>query len=456
MKTMRALTGFLFALLALTGCTIDIGNGSQLAGQRCFQDGDCAQRLVCNERVCVPSLSGGGSQNNANNVTLPDGGTLPDMGGPTDSGPGPGPDMLPPCMAGDRRCASISVVQICLDDGQVIEQECPGDSVCEAGACVPVGPECIDNDGDGYGRGCPRGPDCDDSNPRANPGMMESCFTSFDDNCDGQINEGCDPDGCCAGGCGDSEFCSQQCVCQPYDVTLCQYQNQPCAFEGDFNDGFFCAAFNPNNEPRCYGICQIDADDPDATCPEAGSVCAFDGDGQNGICLSPCGTNAAGESYGCGEPEMGCINIDIDQGDGICVPTNTDNELGDLCDPDYFFDCDEGLLCIQGFGNNGRCREACRPFAWNGMGTDCDRGHCLAFSAAIGVCYNDNMSSEGENCGPPQSACGEDAVGCYDFGDGNGQECLRVCRLDEGNADCVIPNQACTAFDPQQELGICF
>ncbi|MDZ7798525.1 MAG: C1 family peptidase [Patescibacteria group bacterium] len=33
--------------------------------------------------------------------------------------------------------------------------------------------------------------DCDDSNSNVNPGMEENCSTSYDDNCDGIINEGC-------------------------------------------------------------------------------------------------------------------------------------------------------------------------------------------------------------------------------------------------------------------------
>jgi hypothetical protein len=55
---------------------------------------------------------------------------------------------------------------------------------------------CQDTDGDGYGSPasplCPYpGLDCDDSNPDVNPGLAEVCSNRIDDNCDGQIDEGC-------------------------------------------------------------------------------------------------------------------------------------------------------------------------------------------------------------------------------------------------------------------------
>ncbi len=56
---------------------------------------------------------------------------------------------------------------------------------------------CLDFDGDSYSSflnpNCPFNPslDCDDSNPRVNPGQNEVCGNGLDDNCNGLVNEGC-------------------------------------------------------------------------------------------------------------------------------------------------------------------------------------------------------------------------------------------------------------------------
>lgn len=457
---MQLRIGAFFASLLLAGCGVDIGGGSQFAGQRCFQDSDCAGGLSCVERVCTPTFGGGpldpdAGNNTPNNVSNNENNQPPNnvdnnRPDPVDMGPDPRP-----CAPGERRCLSEGIAQICFEDGSIREEECAPDEFCEDGFCLDASPECRDNDRDGYGRGCRRGEDCNDRDPLINPGMPEFCGNRLDDNCDGAIDERCPPDGCCPNGCAPNEFCTDACVCQPFDQTVCQFQNQPCVNEGEFFNGYFCVAFTPGQEPRCWGICQINADDPDATCPDPTSVCAFDsGDGQNGICASTCDADAAGQRA-C-DQGLGCLQIEtLTSDDGICVPTNEDNQVGDFCDPDNIFDCADGLVCIQGFGGRGRCREACRPFANGGMGTDCDQGHCLPFSEGFGVCFPDNMSTEGENCGPQFTACNADAVGCYDAG--GSQQCLRLCRLSQGNDDCADPNQGCNQIDMNQtEIGVCF
>ncbi|MEX1369012.1 MAG: putative metal-binding motif-containing protein [Nannocystaceae bacterium] len=63
------------------------------------------------------------------------------------------------------------------------------------------GSACIDGDGDGYGEDCAAGPDCDDGNADINPGAGEAC-DGFDDNCDGEIDNGCEcPDDGVSGAC---------------------------------------------------------------------------------------------------------------------------------------------------------------------------------------------------------------------------------------------------------------
>jgi len=43
---------------------------------------------------------------------------------------------------------------------------------------------CVDVDGDGYGQGCAKGPDCDDTNPQRAPNLQDVC-DGIDNNCDG-------------------------------------------------------------------------------------------------------------------------------------------------------------------------------------------------------------------------------------------------------------------------------
>jgi hypothetical protein len=63
------------------------------------------------------------------------------------------------------------------------------------------GPNCADEDGDGYGDGCAQGEDCDDDDPDVNPSAPELC-DDLDQNCDGDPMAGCEcPDDGVSGNC---------------------------------------------------------------------------------------------------------------------------------------------------------------------------------------------------------------------------------------------------------------
>lgn len=47
---------------------------------------------------------------------------------------------------------------------------------------------CQDHDGDGYGPGCAKGPDCNDADPRIHPDQAERC-DHRDDNCNGLVDD---------------------------------------------------------------------------------------------------------------------------------------------------------------------------------------------------------------------------------------------------------------------------
>ena len=53
----------------------------------------------------------------------------------------------------------------------------------------PAAQPCQDEDGDGFGRGCARGSDCNDRDPAVNPGQRETCGDLVDNDCNGLVDD---------------------------------------------------------------------------------------------------------------------------------------------------------------------------------------------------------------------------------------------------------------------------
>ena len=106
---------------------------------------------------------------------------------------------------------------------------CPSGS-CVDGRCAPVPVGCVDRDNDGYGAGCPRGPDCDDT-VRTQTGT-EICDGN-DNDCDGMVDEDVRT------ACGDCVACVTRAFCQLRNARIgvkrycesCRQEN-PVAAEG--------------------------------------------------------------------------------------------------------------------------------------------------------------------------------------------------------------------------------
>ncbi|MBX3270551.1 MAG: putative metal-binding motif-containing protein [Sandaracinaceae bacterium] len=92
----------------------------------------------------------------------------------------------------DYRC--VHEARTCASDGDCDDANACTTDTCVEGTCAssPIlgcGTTCPDRDGDGYGtRFCFGGTDCDDANPRVNPGATEICDNGIDDDCDGRVD----------------------------------------------------------------------------------------------------------------------------------------------------------------------------------------------------------------------------------------------------------------------------
>ncbi|MFA6160560.1 MAG: putative metal-binding motif-containing protein [Patescibacteria group bacterium] len=236
-----------------------------------------------------------------------------------------------------RDCAcpgGLTGSQWCFEDGS-------GYGVCQCP--LPTGTYCKDADADGYGNAADclynqatqpsgyvgNGNDCDDTRHDVNPSMNEICSNGLDDNCNGQIDEGCGTGG--TGGTGGSGqictphqpySCNEECAsgngtkwcwesgtgygeCQCQNVTgeYCRdadgdtYGNPanctnaaspPAGYvsnKGDCNDGD--SSVNPGMTEVCGNGKDDDCNGGDATCPGQQTVTLYpdndhDGYGQSG------------------------------------------------------------------------------------------------------------------------------------------------------------------------------
>jgi len=99
------------------------------------------------------------------------------------------------------------------------------------------GHSCTDGDGDGfYGQtDCTSAVDCDDSDVTIFPGAPEVCGDFIDNNCDGQINEGCPVDGDGDGFDATVDCDDTNASVYPGALELCDFLDNDCDSEYDEN-----------------------------------------------------------------------------------------------------------------------------------------------------------------------------------------------------------------------------
>ncbi len=259
-----------------------------------------------------------------------------------------------------------------VDPDTAIEDEfncggvaCGAGQQCIDGVCTSPSGGCTDVDGDGFGDGCDRGDDCDDTRAEVNPDRAEVC-DEIDNDCDFFVDEDnvCAP---CTPACTPGES-----LCSGNDVVRC-----------DDSDG--CARFG---EPE--------------PCP-SGSSC------DAGSCVEDC-TDADND----GAP-VRCEGVqdDCDDGRGDVYPGAP--EVCDGIDNNCDTRVDENFVC------DGTCDDECvagsRECTGDGSGrVSCEAGPdgCLRWSGVIAC-------REGRAC--VDGSCVNEAV-CIDRdGDGFGPGC---------------------------------
>ncbi len=138
----------------------------------------------------------------------------------------------------------------------VTDEDCPAGWICENGICTQAA--CDDADGDGF-TVCDN--DCDDNDPSVNPGAVEVC-DEIDNDCDGQIDEGCPMQ------CQNDSDCDDG---DPDTVDRCInatcVHRDACSADADCDSGYIC------HQGECVIPCRTDSDCPqDETCQ--GGICA--------------------------------------------------------------------------------------------------------------------------------------------------------------------------------------
>jgi hypothetical protein len=318
--------------------------------------------------------------------------------------------------------------------------------------------DCNDADQDGDGvLGGVNGPDCDDMDPNVSADCSpcvpvdEACDDGRDNDCDGQIDEGCPQ-------CDSSDE-----VCDGFDNDcdgVVDNGVMTTFYEDSDGDGFG----NPNlNQLACaapdgYVANDTDCDDSSLEVyPGAPEACD---DGVDNDCDGVADDGCPVCGNGMTEPGEDCDDDNANPLDGChqchfaCAPVaevcdGTDNDCDGMVDAadDTMSPCADAGVC-QG----GQCVADCVPAqeVCDGIDNDCD-GAIDAADATMSPCADGGVCRDGAcivDCAPAQELCDgvdNDCDGMVDAADGTMSPCADggVCQGGQCVANCVPVAEVC-------------
>lgn len=382
--------------------------------------------------------------------------------------------------------------------------------ICENGACKSIPAACNDNDKDGYGKpasnGCAHKElDCDDAKEFIHLGALETC-DNYDNNCNGEIDEGCDDD--------KDGYCDKLISVYNSPVNMCSKTNVANGLKGndcddtkgEIHPGAVEICGNEKDED-CNGedlICPLICTDSDkdgfGVCPNCGkdNGCVKDGDDCNDakaniypnaadICGNGVDEDCNGSDLACPKtcPDNVCdINAEeclscaadcscINAGDKGC-----DMQGKGYCCGNSITNIAAGEVCDVGTGNpstmdlNGK---TCASFGYIGGTLGCrwdcknyDPSSCTGVPSACG----DNKCDAGENCancptecckcgdricsavvGENNNSCPEDCNNCVEnWSCGGWSSCVNGIQIRE----CADANNCGKIITKPEEIQSCF